>query len=502
LYFQMVKFQQVALNVIKDLRLDSYKNLQKLGLKYFDDTASGAIVSRITNDTEAIKDMFIQVLVSVIQGSFLVFGIYGAMFVLNPKLALICLLALPIIFMIVFLYNRFSTPVYLNMREKLSDLNTKISESVAGMKIIQIFRQEARKVKEFEDTNEQHYRTSIKMVKLDSLLLGPAIDVVYLLAIILVISYFGWSSFVSPIEVGLVYVFLNYLNRLFSPINHIMQQLPLYQQAIVASFRVFALMDENTYEPTQKDVHTTISDASIEFKNVSFSYDGKRDVLKNINFKVEEGQTVALVGQTGSGKSSIINLMLRFYEFERGDILIGGKSIKEYSYDELRKQIGLVLQDPFLFHGTIKDNIRLYNKDMTEEEWIHAAKLVHAHEFIEQLEGKYDAPVVEKGSTLSSGQRQLIAFARTVATNPKIIVLDEATANIDTQTEELITDSLNQMRKGRTTIAIAHRLSTIVDADLILVLQNGEIIESGTHQQLLEKKGTYYTMYLLQNSSN
>jgi ATP-binding cassette subfamily B protein len=276
----------------------------------------------------------------------------------------------------------------------------------------------------------------------------------------------------------------------------------MYQQAIIAASRAFALLDEIELAPPQKEKDSAkITDGEIEFRNLSFSYDGKRDVLKNISFTAKPGETVALVGHTGSGKSSIINLMMRFYEFERGDILIDGKSIKSYPKDELRTKMGLVLQDPFLFYGTIKDNIRLYTENMTDDEIEAAAQFVQAHTFINKLEDGYDHQVAERGSTFSSGQRQLIAFARTIATNPKILVLDEATANIDTETEEAIQIALEKMRKGRTTIAIAHRLSTIQDAELIIVLHQGEIVERGTHQELLAKRGLYHKMYLLQNGS-
>ncbi|HEY4622204.1 MAG TPA: ABC transporter ATP-binding protein, partial [Solibacillus sp.] len=287
--------------------------------------------------------------------------------------------------------------------------------------------------------------------------------------------------------------------RFFDPINQMMERLALFQQAIVAASRVFALMDNEELEPTQQDQALTVTDGRIEFKDVSFSYDGERDVLKNISFTVNPGETVALVGHTGSGKSSIINLLMRFYEFERGDIVIDGESIKDYSQQELRDKMGLVLQDPFLFYGTVDSNIRLHNEQLSLADVKHAAEFVQANDFIESLPDGYHSRVTERGSTFSSGQRQLIAFARTVATNPKILVLDEATAAIDTETEVGIQQSLEKMRKGRTTIAIAHRLSTIQDAEQILVLHKGEIVERGTHQELLAHKGLYEKMFLLQN---
>jgi ATP-binding cassette subfamily B protein len=342
----------------------------------------------------------------------------------------------------------------------------------------------------------------MKNIKIDGLLLRPAIDLIYLFALIIVLNYFGITSFQHTIQIGVLYAFINYLDRFFEPINQMMMRLSLYQQAIVAGSRVFKLLDNEELAPAQKEEkQLSIEKGKIEFKNVSFSYDDKRDVLKNISFTVNAGETVALVGHTGSGKSSIINLLMRFYEFGRGDILIDGESIRNFSKQELRDKMGLVLQDPFMFYGTVKENIRLHNTSLTDEEIMEAARFVQAHPFIEKLEDGYEHKVVERGSTFSSGQRQLIAFARTIAVNPKILVLDEATANIDTETEEAIQEALAKMRKGRTTIAIAHRLSTIQDANLILVLHNGEIVERGTHQELLAIRGLYHKMFLLQNGA-
>ncbi|WP_080846332.1 ABC transporter ATP-binding protein [Cytobacillus gottheilii] len=501
-YFQLLKFQEIALKIIQQLRIDVFTKVQALGLKYFDKTPAGSIVSRVTNDTEAIKEMFVSVLVTFIQGGFLLIGIFTAMFILNVKLALFCLVILPLIFIIMAAYRKYSSVFYQDLRERLSQLNAKLSESLQGMAIIQVFRQENRMRDEFDEINEAHYKAGIRNIKMDGLLLRPAIDLVYVLALIIVLSFFGFDSLNSPVEIGIIYAFVSYLDRFFEPVNNIMQRLSMYQQAIIAASRAFKLLDESELAPNQPENNgLQIAEGEIEFRNVSFSYDGKRDVLKNISFKAKPGETVALVGHTGSGKSSIINMMMRFYEYERGDILIDGQSIKQYGKEELRKKLGLVLQDPFLFYGTIKDNIRLYNEDLSDEEMKQSAEFVQAHHFIQQLEDQYEHKVVERGSTFSSGQRQLIAFARTIASNPKVLVLDEATANIDTETEEAIQFALNKMRKGRTTIAIAHRLSTIQDAEQILVLHQGEIVERGSHQELLAQKGLYHKMYLLQNGS-
>ncbi|MDQ0412369.1 ABC transporter ATP-binding protein [Mesobacillus stamsii] len=501
-YFQLLKFQEIALKIIQQMRIDVFTKVQQLGLKYFDKTPAGSLVSRVTNDTEAIKDMFVSVIATFIQSGILLFGIFVAMFFLNVKLALFTMLILPFIVLIMSLYRKLSSRFYQEMRERLSQLNAKLSESLQGMSIIQMFRQEERLKREFGEINDQHFEAGMRNIKADGLLLRPAVDLVYILALIIVLSFFGITSFDSTVEIGVLYAFINYLDRFFEPVNNMMMRLSLYQQAIVAASRVFKLLDEKELAPEQTETETDkITVGKIEFKDVSFSYDGKRDVLKNISFTVNSGETIAFVGHTGSGKSSIINLLMRFYEFERGEILIDDHSIKNYPVKELRDKMGLVLQDPFLFYGTIADNIRLHNQSLDEEDIRQAAEFVQAEAFIRKLENGYGHKVTERGSTFSSGQRQLIAFARTIATNPKILVLDEATANIDTETEEAIQVALAKMRQGRTTIAIAHRLSTIQDADQIIVLHHGEIVERGTHQELISQQGLYQKMYLLQNGS-
>lgn len=498
-YFQHMKFQEIALKIIQQLRIDVFSKIHKLGMRYFDQVPAGSIVSRATNDTEAIKDMFVSVLISFIQAGFLIVGMYIAMFLLNPVLAACALVLLPIIVYIIYLYRKYSSFVYMEMREKLSELNAKLAESLSGMSIIQAFHQEKRFNDEFDTINNKHFVAMMNNTKLNSLLLRPVVDLVYFAAIMLLLYYFGNASLQTTVEVGVVYAFISYINRFFDPINQVMERLAIFQQALVAASRVFMLLDDQELEPAQQNSSEKISNGLIEFKNITFSYDGQTDVLKNISFTVNPGETVALVGHTGSGKSSIINLLMRFYEFEQGDILIDGQSIKSYSQQELRQKLGLVLQDPFLFYGTIESNIRLHNHDLSSDDVRAAAEFVQADQFINKLPDKYKQKVTERGSTFSSGQRQLIAFARTVATNPKVLVLDEATAAIDTETEVAIQHSLEKMRKGRTTIAIAHRLSTIQDAEQILVLHQGEIKERGTHQELLAQKGLYHKMYLLQN---
>ncbi|MEK5246400.1 ABC transporter ATP-binding protein [Bacillus mycoides] len=502
-YLDLLYFQNIAFKIVQDMRVEVYEHVQKLSLSFFDRTPIGTLVSRITNDTEAIKDFYVSVLSTFVKNVVFLVGILVAMFLLDVKLALFSLILIPVMFAIMVLYQRKSAAFYLEVRNQLSILNAKLNESIQGMNIVQVFRQEKRMRKEFEEVNNKHFSAGRRTLKLDALLLRPATDLVHIVAIALVLGLFGIDALKSPVEVGVLYAFVNYIHRFFQPVNEMMMKLSFFQQALVSSSRVFHLMDDKDLAPVQMgSEQPRVANGEIQFKDVTFSYDGKRDVLKNVSFHVKSGQTVAFVGHTGSGKSTIMNLLMRFYNIKSGNIVIDGVDLEKFEEQEIRKKIGLVLQDAFLFAGNVKQNIRMYNEEITDEEIEEAAKFVQANTFIEKLPEQYDTEVVERGVAFSSGQRQLIAFARTIATNPKVLVLDEATANIDTETEEAIQTALQQMRKGRTTIAIAHRLSTIQDADQIFVMHEGEIVESGTHQELLSKQGLYYNMYLLQNKGS
>ena len=491
-------FARVAQSVVRDLRQESFANIQRLQMAYFDRTPAGAIVSRLTNDTQAVADMFSEIFSNFLSSLLILVVTLSAMFALNWQLTLMIALFLPLMAASILLYQHLSNRQLKQVRNKLSDLNVKLSESIEGMRIIQAFGQEKRLLREFEEINGQHLGFTNRYLNINSLFLRPAMSLLKILAYGVILTYFGLIWQVAGITAGIMYAFIQYVNQLFNPLIDVMQNYSVLQTSMVAAERVFEIMDRTDYEPEQANQDLQIQDGSIEFKHVSFSYDGKRDVLRDISFSVKKSQTIAFVGSTGSGKSSIINLFLRFYEFERGQILIDGRDIKDYSQAELRRKIGLVLQDPFLYHGTVASNIQLYQEQLTRGEIIEAAKFVDAHGFISQLPQGYDSPVTERGATFSSGQRQLLAFARTIATKPKILILDEATANIDSETEELIQSSLRKMRRGRTTIAIAHRLSTIQDADCIYVLDKGRIIESGSHEELLAQDGTYKKMYQLQ----
>ena len=491
-------FARVAHSIVRDLRNDSFINLQKLGMSYFDKTPVGSVVSRLTNDTQAVADMFGTIFSSFLNTILMFIVTLSAMIALSWQLTIYMILFIPVMVGSVYMYQKLSSKLVEISRAKISEMNTKLSESIEGMKIIQAFNQEQRLIDKFGEVNNEHLRYYTKSLKVDSLLLRPAMALLKVLAYGVIVMYFGLSFESAGFTAGIIYAFIQYTNQLFNPLIELMQNFSILQTSIISAGRVFTLIDNDEYEPEQKDQDFVISNGDIEFKNVSFSYDGKRDVLKNISFSVKNGESIAFVGATGSGKSSIMNLFLRFYDFDRGQILIDGVDIKDYSASQLRSSTGLVLQDPFLYHGTVESNIKMYNENLTREDVIEAAKFVDAHNFIDKLEDKYDSIVTERGSTFSCGERQLLTFARTIASKPKILILDEATANIDSETEDIIQNSLKKMREGRTTIAIAHRLSTIQDSNCIYVLDKGEIIESGTHEELLNRKGNYYKMYQLQ----
>ena len=491
-------FARVAHSIVRDLRQESFENIEHLGMVYFDQTPAGAIVSRLTNDTQAVADMFSSIFSSFLSSVFIFVVTLVTMFSLNWRLTGLIVLFLPVMLGSILVYQRLSNRLLKLVRSKLSDLNVKLSESIEGMRIIQAFGQENRLIKEFETINGEHLDYTVHYLNINSLFLRPAMSLLKILAYAVILAYFGFTWQIAGVTAGVMYAFVQYINQLFNPLIDLMQNYSILQTSMVAAGRVFEIMDRKDYEPKQTNLPLEITDGKIEFRHVSFSYDGKHDILRDISFSVKQGETIAFVGATGAGKSSIINLFLRFYEFERGEILIDDKNIKDYSQSELRRNIGLVLQEPFLYHGTIASNIKMYQENLGREEIVEAAKFVDAHDFISRLPANYNSPVTERGATFSSGQRQLLAFARTIASKPKILILDEATANIDSETEELIQSSLRKMRQGRTTIAIAHRLSTIQDANCIYVMEQGRIIESGTHEELLALKGTYYKMYQLQ----
>jgi len=496
-YIGNLLFARVSYSIVRDIRRDAVANMERLGMSYFDKTPSGSIVSRLTNDTETISDMFSGLLSSFISAIFIFVTTLYTMMVLDFRLTGLVLLFLPLIFILVNLYRKKSVKIIEKTRSFLSDINSKLAESIEGIRIIQAFNQEKRLQEEFDEINEEHYVYANRSVALDALFLRPAMSLLKLLGYAVLMAYFGYRGLYIGMTAGTMYAFIQYINRLFDPLIEVTQNFSILQTSMVSAGRVFALIDQSNYEPVQADSELAIREGNIRFEHVCFSYDGVNQILDDISFSVKKGETIAFVGHTGSGKSSIINVLMRFYEFQSGRVLIDNVDIRNYSHQELRENMGLVLQEPFLYHGTIKSNIAMY-QEISDEEVKAAAEFVDADAFIQELPQGYNSPVSERGSSFSTGQRQLLAFARTVASQPKILILDEATANIDSETETLVQNSLEKMRKGRTTIAIAHRLSTIQDANCIYVIDKGRIIENGTHEELLALGGTYHKMYSLQ----
>lgn len=499
-FFQGFLYNYASLKTYQHIRIKLFEKLHTQGMSYFDRVPAGSIVSRVTNDTETLFE-FWQVFLMLLTGVFAILSSFLAMFQIDSQIAWMNLLFLPLLLLIISYYQKFSSKIYRKMREHLSQLNTKLNETISGMQIVQQFKQEARLSKEFEAVNKEYLETRLAMIKINSILLGPIINLLYTIAVAASLAFFGMKASINPIDIGLVFVFTSYIQTFFSPMTQMMDFLSTFSDGIVAGSRILAILDNQEVAPKQKvgEEHQ-IRKGKIEFRNVTFSYDGQHPVLKNISFIINPGETIALVGHTGSGKSSIINVLMRFYEFQTGTILIDDQDIRSFSRSELQRKMGLVLQDAFMFYGTIEGNIRLFNQSISDEEIQAAAKFVQIDQFIRNMNNGYRTKVLEGGAGLSSGQKQLISFARTIVTQPKILVLDEATATIDSETEQLIQEGLLKMQEGRTTIAIAHRLSTIKHADNILVLDKGVIVERGTHDELLSEKGIYSDMYKLQMS--
>ncbi|MGP0583842.1 ABC transporter ATP-binding protein [Paenibacillus timonensis] len=489
--------QSSANQVIRKLRMDVYAHIQRLPVHFFDNLPAGKVVSRVTNDTEAVKELFIAVLANFFSGIINMLGVYIALFILDVRLGLICLFVVPIIYLWVVLYRKFATKYNTIIRSRLSEINAIINESIQGMSIIRIFRRESQTKEEFENLNNDYMKHQNKMLNLNAFTSHNLVNVIRNLAFATVLWYFGSAQLdaTSAISLGVLYAFVDVLGRLFQPITGMVNQLAALDSSMVSAGRVFALMDE----PGENVVDGSMPryKGNVEFKDVSFAY--KKDyVLKNISFEAKQGQTVALVGHTGSGKSSIINLLFRFYDPQKGTITIDGQPVTELPKQWIRQHMGIVLQDPYLFTGTILSNVTLGDERIARETAEKALIDVGADRILAHLPKGMDEPVVEKGSTLSAGERQLISFARALAFDPAILILDEATANIDTETEALIQSALEVLKRGRTTFIIAHRLSTIRSADQILVLHRGEIVERGTHEELLALGGRYYQMYRLQ----
>lgn len=496
-YGRIYLLQSSANRVIQKMRQDVYGQIHRLPIGYFDTLPAGKVVSRVTNDTEAVKDLFVTVLANFFSGAVYMIGIFIALFLLDVRLAVVCLAVVPILALWIVVYRKFATKYNHVIRARLSDINGMLNESIQGMPIIRAFRRQRETKREFEELNEDHFRYQNKMLNLNSLTSHNLVNVIRNLSLAAVVWYFGGASFsaAGAISFGVIYAFIDYLGRLFQPIVGMVNQLAQLEQALVSAERVFELMDMPGTDVAEGKLPRYKGD--VTFDDVSFAYK-EEYVLKHISFEAKQGQTVALVGHTGSGKSSIMNLLFRFYDARQGKITIDGTDITQIPKQLLRQHMGIVLQDPFLFTGTIASNVSLDDPTISREQVEKALRDVGAERVFSGLSKGYDEPVIEKGSTLSAGQRQIISFARALAFNPAILILDEATANIDTETEAIIQSALDVVKKGRTTFIIAHRLSTIRSADLILVLHRGEIVEQGSHESLMKLRGRYYQMYQLQ----
>ncbi|WP_125762045.1 ABC transporter ATP-binding protein [Companilactobacillus hulinensis] len=498
-FVQNFAFSMGAERTLEKIRSQLFRKLHTLGMDYFDKTPAGSIVSRVTNDTKTLFDfwtLFLTILVAL----FSMVSAFIAMMSVNTKLAIYTALFVIALYALIWLYRRLSSKIYQRLREYLSQINTKLNESLMGISIIQQFGQQKRMIAEFEHKNNLYFTQRNKMINVNSFLLYPTITLMFTLAEVISLGGFGLESTHTIVAAGVIYAFISYQQNFFNPLSNVMNYMSYFQDGMVAGYRIMKLFDNPITSPKQNEDSTQkIEIGKIEFRHVTFAYVPGEPILRDISFTVEPGQTVALVGHTGSGKSSIINILLRFYEFGQGQILIDDHDIRDYSTQELRDKLGLVIQEPYLFYGNIANNIRMYDDTVSDEQVEQAAQFVDADSFIEKLPGKYHAKVTERGSSFSTGQRQLISFARTIVRNPKVLILDEATANIDPQTEQSITRGLSKMRDDRTTIAIAHRLSTVQDADQILVLSHGRIAERGTHNELLEYGGLYSELYELQS---
>lgn len=500
-YLQIYILNYTSQKIIFNIREDLFNHLQSLAVRYFDNNPIGRLVTRVTNDTETLNEMYTNVLVNLFKDFFMLAGIMIVMIRLNLQLALVSFSLIPVILLISIVFRKYIREVYRISRVQLAKINSSLNENISGMRTIQIFKKERKFFENFDSINRDYLNIQKKEITYFAIF-RPSIEVIRSLGIALLVYYGGGNVVSGSIQFGVLFVFINYLQKFYEPIMDLTEKYNILQSAMASSERIFKILDTDI---RIEDPHTPTSiehfKGEIEFRNVWFAYNDEDWVLKNISFKIKRGESVAIVGATGAGKTSIINLLTRFYDIQKGEILLDGVNIRSLDKNTLRQKIGVVLQDVFIFTGNIRDNIRL-NKDISDDKVIEIAKHVNAHRFISRLPQGYDEPVMERGSTLSSGERQLLAFARTLVYDPQILVLDEATSSIDTETELLIQDALHKLVEGRTSIAIAHRLSTIQHSDKIIVLKQGEIKEMGSHQDLLQNKGLYYNLYQLQYKEN
>lgn len=492
--------QKTGQNIILQMRKDLYRHIQSLGSRYFDITPVGKLVTRVTNDVEALNEMYSGILVQLFRNIVKIVGLAGVMLVLDVRLAAISFVLMPLVIGLTVLCQKIARNIYRLYRTRLTDINTFLSEHLSGMKIIQIFGRQERKFEEFHDKNTKLYKAFYREMLMYAVF-RPLIYILSILSLMIVLWFGSRNVFDEIISVGTLYIFSNYIRSFFDPIQELAEQFSTLQSSIASAEKIFTVMDEEEFIPeveNPKQPDKIIG--KIEFDHVWFAYDGENYVLKDVSFVINPGEKVAFVGATGAGKSSILNLIGRYYDIQKGHIYIDGIDIRQLSKKQLRSAIGQMQQDVFIFEGDVAYNIRLNDNDITDEQVKEAAEYVNASHFIEKLPQGYHEPVTERGATFSAGERQLLSFARTLAHNPSILVMDEATANIDTETEILIQEALEKLMDGRTTIVVAHRLSTIQHADCIMVMHKGRICERGTHRELLEQDGIYRKLYELQIS--
>lgn len=492
--------QKTGQNIILQIRKDLYRHIQSLGSRYFDITPVGKLVTRVTNDVEALNEMYSGILVQLFRNIVKIVGLAGVMLVLDVRLAAISFVLMPLVIWLTVLCQKIARNIYRLYRTRLTDINTFLSEHLSGMKIIQIFGRQERKFEEFHDKNTKLYKAFYREMLMYAVF-RPLIYILSILSLMIVLWFGSRNVFDEIISVGTLYIFSNYIRSFFDPIQELAEQFSTLQSSIASAEKIFTVMDEDEFIPeveNPKQPDKIIG--KIEFDHVWFAYDGENYVLKDVSFVINPGEKVAFVGATGAGKSSILNLIGRYYDIQKGHIYIDGIDIRQLSKKKLRSAIGQMQQDVFIFEGDVAYNIRLNDNDITDEQVKEAAEYVNASHFIEKLPQGYHEPVTERGATFSAGERQLLSFARTLAHNPSILVMDEATANIDTETEILIQEALEKLMDGRTTIMVAHRLSTIQHADCIMVMHKGRICERGTHRELLEQDGIYRKLYELQIS--
>lgn len=490
--------QKTGQRIILTVRKELYLHVQSLSSRYFDLTPVGKLVTRITNDVEALDEMYSGILVRLFRNIVMIIGLAGVMLMLDWRLALVSFILLPLVAVLTVVFRKIARKTYRISRTRLTDINTFLSENISGMRIIQIFGREKRKFEEFNDKNHKLYRALYREMLVFAIF-RPLIFLLSTISLMIVLGVGSQDVLGNVISIGTLYIFSQYIKSFFEPIQELAEQFSTLQSSLASAEKIFTIMDE---EPLVKEAAESVVLprilGRIEFSHVWFAYDEENYVLRDVSFVIEPGQKVAFVGATGAGKSSILNLIGRYYDIQKGNIYIDGVDIRQISKRQLRSAIGQMQQDVFIFEGTIESNIRLYNEEITLEEIQEAAEYVNASHFIGKLPHGYQEPVSERGSTFSAGERQLLSFARTLAHKPSILVMDEATANIDTETELLIQEALEKLMKGRTTIMVAHRLSTIQHADCIMVMHKGKIREQGNHQELLAQDGIYKKLYELQ----